>query len=187
MRSILRLTAFVLVLFALVVPMAALASNGPCPDDYEAFKDCKETAPPYFVVTNRAEEHISDRPGTGCQPFILKHPDCKDCTNASDTACSSIDVDTELCQAYLAPKGMPAGDVIEMCCDCATNASGTWVYRIRKFDGKTCPNPGDWQRGLPPGTGIDLPAPIIVGGLAIIGAGLLAAGVLARRRVVKAA
>jgi hypothetical protein len=44
-----------------------------------------------------------------------------------------------------------------------------------------------WQDGLPPGTGIDLPAPVIVGGLAVIGAGLLAAGILVRRRTLHTA
>jgi hypothetical protein len=39
-----------------------------------------------------------------------------------------------------------------------------------------------WYDGLPPGTGIDLPAPVIIGGLALMGGGLLAAGVLVRRR-----
>jgi hypothetical protein len=64
------------------------------------------------------------------------------------------------------------------------------MFRIRLLqpDG-TCPidpdNP-DWIQGLPIGTGIDLPTSLIVGGLAIVGVGLLALGVLVRRRAVKA-
>lgn len=187
MRIILRTAALVLVLLVLVVPLAAYASGGPCPDDPVASKNCNPKAPPYYVVTNRLEEHLWDRPGTGCQPFILKHPNCKDCTNAADPACAAINVDVEVCQAVMAPKGMPAGDVYELCCNCATNPKGAWVYRIRTFDGKTCPNPTQWYKGLPPGTGIDLPVPVIVGGLAVIGAGFLAAGVLVRRRAVRTA
>jgi hypothetical protein len=45
----------------------------------------------------------------------------------------------------------------------------------------------DWTDGLPPGTGIDLPAPVIVAGLAALGAGLLAAGLVLRRRTVRMA
>ncbi len=187
MRSILRIAALVSVLLALVIPLAGYASNGPCPDDPVASQNCYNTAPPYFVVTNRAEEHLADRPGTGCQPFILMHPDCKDCTNPADLACAAIDVDVEVCQAEMAPRGMPAGDVYELCCDCAANPAGTWVYRIRSFDGTECPDPSEWIEGLPPGTGIDLPAPVIIGGLALIGAGLLAVGILVRRRTLTAA
>jgi hypothetical protein len=78
----------------------------------------------------------------------------------------------------------------ELCCDCST-AEGSWKYRLREWraDG-TCPvvQPQEgWLDGLPPGTGIDLPTPVIVGGLALIGAGLLAAGVLVRRRALKTA
>jgi hypothetical protein len=40
---------------------------------------------------------------------------------------------------------------------------------------------------LPPGTGIDLPAPVILGGLVAIGAVLLAAGLLVRRRTLRVA
>jgi hypothetical protein len=187
MRQILRITALALVLLALLVPLAAYASDGPCPDDPEKSKNCNPKTPPYYVVTNRNEVHLTDRPGTGCQPFILKHPECTACTNAADPACSAINVDVEVCQAVMAPKGMPAGDVYELCCNCATNPNGDWVYRIRKYDGKTCPSPGPWNSGLPPGTGIDLPAPVIIGGLAVLGAGFLAAGVLVRRRTLRTA
>jgi hypothetical protein len=54
----------------------------------------------------------------------------------------------------------------------------------------TCPidpdNPGCYD-GLPPGTGIDLPAPVIIAGLALIGAALLAGGAWMRRRSLHAA
>jgi hypothetical protein len=190
MRAILRTIALALVILVLLVPMVAYAKGkprGPCPDDPVASKNCNPKTPPYYVVINRYEQHLTDRPGTGCQPFILKHPTCKDCTNAADPACSAIDVDVEVCQAVMAPKGMPAGDVYELCCNCATDPKGSWVYRIRKYDGKSCPNPSQWYTGLPPGTGIDLPAPVIVGGLAAIGAGFLTVGLLVRRRSLRTA
>jgi hypothetical protein len=188
MRAILRLAVLVLVLLVLLVPLISYASDGPCPDDPVASKNCNSVAPPYYIVVNRSEEHLLDRPGTGCQPFILKHPDCTDCFIAGDSPCIGIDVDVEVCQAVMAPRGLPAGDVYEMCCACATDPGGEWLYRIRHFDGSSCPTQ-DWgfQEGLPPGTGIDLPAPLIIGGLAVIGAGLLAAGVLVRRRALHTA
>lgn len=190
MRPILRTTALVLVLLVLLMPLVAYAKGkppGPCPDDPVASKNCNKKTPPYYVVTNRYEQHLWDRPGSGCQPFILKNPKCTDCANAADPACSAIDVNVDVCQAVMAKKGMPAGQVYEMCCNCAANPKGTWVYRIRTFDGKACPNPGQWNTGLPPGTGIDLPAPLIIGGLAAMGAGFLAAGVLVRRRTLRTA
>jgi len=186
MRLTIRLVALSLILIVLLVPLAASASGGPCPDDPVASQNCNKTAPPYFVVTNRSEEHLWDRPGTGCQPFILKHPDCKDCTNPADPNCGGIDVNAEVCQTVLASRGAPAGDVIEMCCNCVSNPSGDWVYRVWSFDGSSCTGPGEWQRGLPPGTGVDLPAPWIIGGLAVLGVGLVGAGVLVRRRVARA-
>ena len=193
MRSTLRIVALVLVLLVLLVPLTTFADNGPCPDDPELSQTCVQEAPPFYVVVNRTFEDL-DRPGTGCQPFILKHPDCKDCTGG-EPACAAIDVEAEVCGPMLA-KRVPAnggGDPIlyEMCCECASNPDGTWVFRLRqwKADG-TCPidpdNP-DWIDGLPPGTGIDLPVPVVVGGLAVIGAGLLAAGVLVRRRALRVA
>jgi hypothetical protein len=187
MRSLLRISAITLVLLALTIPLVGYASDGPCPDDPVLSQTCLTEAPPYFIVTNRSEEHLADRPGTGCQPFILANPDCLDCTNDADPACSSIDVDVEVCQAVMAPRGLPEGDVYEMCCNCAIDPDGTWVYRVRYFDGSACPKPGDWMDGLPPGTGIDLPAPFIVGGLALLGAGLLAAGLVVRRRSLRSA
>jgi hypothetical protein len=36
--------------------------------------------------------------------------------------------------------------------------------------------------GYPPSTGVDLPTPWIVGGVAVLGAGLVAAGILLRRK-----
>ncbi|HFD40093.1 MAG TPA: hypothetical protein ENJ31_09665 [Anaerolineae bacterium] len=186
MRITIRLLALSLILIVLLVPLTTLASGGPCPDDPVASQNCNKNAPPYFVVTNRSEEHLWDRPGTGCQPFILKHPNCSDCTNPADANCSSIDVNAEVCQTVLASRSAPAGDVIEMCCNCVTNPNGDWVYRVWKFDGSKCSDPGEWQRGLPPGTGVDLPAPLIIGGLAVLGVGLVGAGVLVRRRMARA-
>lgn len=193
MRSTLRITALMLVLVALLVPLVAHASNGgPCPDDLELSKTCNQEAPPYYAVINRSVEHLyPERPGTGCQPIILNHPDCKDCISDECTPIGhALDFEVEVCSTLPPP---PAGEeyiVYEMCCACAVNPEGDWMFRIRLLqpDG-TCPidpdNP-DWIQDLPPGTGIDLPAPVIVGGLAIIGVGLLAVGVLVRRRTVKA-
>jgi hypothetical protein len=84
--------------------------------------------------------------------------------------------------------GAQEGDtLIEMCCNCEGNTDGTWMWRertlqLRDTDVWECPDPGEWQEGLPPGTGIDLPAPVVVGGLAIFGAVLLGAGTFLRRR-----
>lgn len=183
MRSILRIAALVLVLLVLVVPLAAYASGGPCPDDPNLAKNCAQTAPPYYVVVNRSVEYLPwTRPGTGCQPFILKNPSCKDCLTP-DANCAAINVEAKLCKPYLKAAAGKKETVYEMCCNCAANPNGDWVYRIRELDDQgNCPVTGKWQRGLPPNTGIDLPAPVIVGGLALIGAGLVAAGLLVRRR-----
>jgi hypothetical protein len=190
MRSGLRVVALILVLLVLVVPLAAYASDGgPCPDDLEKAKDCNDTAPPYYVVINRSVEYL-DRPGTGCQPIILKHPDCTDCSSG---ACTSIDVETEVCKPLLAGKVASGETAIlyEMCCSCASSSSGDWLFRVRLLDSAgNCPvdpENDDWITGLPLGTGIDLPTPVIVGGLAVIGLGLLAAGVGLRRRSASAA
>jgi len=189
MRFTLRITALILVLSALLVPLAAYASDGPCPDDPVLSQDCNQEAPPYYVVINRSVEHLyPERPGTGCQPIILKHPDCQDCTSPE---CGAVDVETEVCQ-YLPPA--PAGQtqvVYEMCCACAADPDGVWLFRLRLLDENgNCPldpDNAEWVEGLPPGTGINLPAPVIVGGLAVIGAGLLAAGILVRRRALRGA
>ena len=149
--------------------------------------ECYPEAPPSYIVTNRAEAHLTDRPGTGCQPFIMANPTCIDCTSTSDGICSVIDVDTDVCQAVMAAQSMPAGDVYEMCCNCITDPAGNWVYRIRYFDGLTCSDPGEWMDGLPPGTGIDLPVPLIIGGAVLLGGCLLAAGLLVRRRSLQTA
>ena len=185
MRLTFRTMALVLVLLALLVPLTSFAADGPCPDDPELSAECVNVAPPYYAVINRSVEYLyPDRPGTGCQPIILNHPDCTDCVSGE---CATIDFETEVC-ATLPPPTDPTVQTIvyEMCCNCATDPDGYWWFRIRLLqpDG-TCPidpdNP-DWIEGLPPGTGIDLPMPVIVGGLALVGAGLLAAGVLVRRR-----
>ena len=199
MRSIARVIGLVFVLLALVVPLAAYASGGPCPDDPAASQNCDLEAPPYYVVINRSEEHLADRPGTGCQPWILNHPTCIDCTGkecepGEGMSAGSPDIEAEVCKPMLSVRETDNGAdpiLYEMCCDCTTTA-GSWKYRLREWhaDG-TCPitqpAEGGWLTGLPPGTGIDLPAPLIIGGLAVIGAGLLAAGVLVRRRTLKTA
>jgi len=187
MRSMLRITALILVLIALMVPLVTYASNGgPCPDDPELSLTCAQTAPPYYVVVNRSVEYLyPERPGTGCQPIILNNPDCEDCMSAE---CTSIDVEAEVCKTLPRPATGQTADVYEMCCACEINPSGDWVYRTRTLDENgDCPVTVDWQDGLPPDTGIDLPVPFIVGGLALIGAGLLAAGLLVRRRTLQTA
>lgn len=183
MRSTLRIAALLLVLLALLVPLVSNASDGPCPDDPVLSQDCVNVAPPYYVVINRSVEYLyPERPGTGCQPIILQHPECTDCVSAE---CAAIDVETEVCQ-YLPPPAAGTTEIVyEMCCECAANPEGTWLVRVRDLqDNGTCPlrDPAEWVEGLPPGTGIDLPTPVIVGSLAVLGVGLIAAGVLVRRR-----
>lgn len=187
MRSTIRIAALILVMGVLLVPLVAFASGGPCPDDPVLSKNCYQTAPPYYVVINRTEEHLWDRPGTGCQPFILKHPECKGCE--TDANCSAIDINAEVCQTVLSARAAAPGTVYEMCCNCAIDPNGYWVYREWNWDGTTCTLTNQqWIiRQLPPGTGIDLPAPLIVGGLVVLGLGLLAAGLLVRRRTVRLA
>jgi hypothetical protein len=195
MRSTLRVLALILVLLALLAPFTALASNGPCPDDPVASQNCDTEAPPFYVVINRSFEDLT-RPGTGCQPIILNNPDCTDCCG-DDAACAaaSNQVVTDVCPLLVDRVEWTNLDqteiVYEMCCDCAADPAGTWNYRIRLLhqDG-TCPidpaNQGCYE-GLPPGTGIDLPAPVIIGGLAVIGAGLVGVGLVLRRRSMRLA
>jgi hypothetical protein len=198
MRSLLRIPAVLLVLLALTIPLAGYASDGKCPDDLEAFKNCDSEAPPYYVVLNRSEEHLLDRPGTGCLPWILNHPECEDCVGKEceylpPMSAGSPNIEMEVCEPMLSMRKTDNGAdpiLYELCCDCTT-PGGTWKYRLREWyaDG-TCPvvQPLEgWYDGLPPGTGIDLPTPVIVGGLAVIGAGLLAAGILVRRRTLRTA
>jgi hypothetical protein len=189
MRSILRIAGLILVLGVLLVPLTGYAS-GPCPDDLVAAQNCAQQAPPYYVVVNRDFERLGPEYGTGCQPWILENPDCKDCTGADD-AClaAAIDVEQIICGYEMPNAGAVAGDTLyEMCCDCASSASGTWVYRERMLqqnattDAWECPQFGPWLTGLPPNTGIDLPAPLVVGALGTLGAGLLLVGVAMRRR-----
>jgi hypothetical protein len=188
MRSMWRIVAFILVFLVLIVPLAVYAGDGgPCPDDLEKAKDCDNEPPPYYVVINRSVEY-KDRPGTGCQPIILKHPDCEDCTSSE---CTAIDVETEVCKPLLKDK-VPSGEtyvLYEMCCACASDPDGEWMFRVRKLDSDgNCPIDPDnpkWITDLPPGTGIDLPAPVIVGGLVAVGLVLLALGVGLRRRTAR--
>lgn len=183
MRSI-RILALILVLLALAMPLAAFAQV-PCPDDPTV--ECYPTAPPYYVVTNRAEVHLTDRPGTGCQPFILANPDCTDCTGA-DPDCAVIDIANDVCYDVMHERGMMAGTLYELCCNCAVDPTGDWVYREWDFDGLGCQLVSEgWLEGLPPGTGIDLPVPVIIAGAVVLGGGLLAAGLLMRRRSLQTA
>jgi hypothetical protein len=196
MRFTWRLTALILLLVVLVVPLTAYASNGKCPDDLELSKDCNPDTPPYYVVINRAFEDL-DRAGSGCQPFILEHPECEDCcseegwsedcTAAVDDALDSV-VDEIVARTDWA--AWPNGVILYvMCCDCGT-PEGEWVFSIYTVysDGTYEPDPDNQcNLGLPPRTGIDLPAPVIVGGLALLGVALVATGVVVRRRSLKLA
>jgi hypothetical protein len=211
MRPTVRTIALILALAVLVVPLTAYAAAlspeevglskaeassdtfqspvpppaGACPDDPVASQNCDPTAPPFYVVINRSVEILDERPGTGCQPWLLNHP-FSDCAAQADT----IDIEAEVCgpMLYKRVTNSDGSDPIlyEMCCDCSTSTDGTWVFRVRIWaDDGTCPLDPDnaqWIEGLPPGTGIDLPAPVIVGGLALLGAALLGTGMVLRRR-----
>lgn len=196
MQSRFRIAVLGLVLLALLVPAVAYADGGPCPDDPVGSKNCAQKAPPYYVVVNRSFERLGPEYGTGCQPWILENPDCKDCDEQSG-ACfdAAVEVEQTICGFEMPQAGAQAGDtLIEMCCFCENDPKGAWKWRERTLQLRTttagdiweCPDPGEWQDGLPPDTGIDLPMPIIVGGLAIFGAVLLGAGVLLRRRAASA-
>jgi hypothetical protein len=184
MRPILRITALILVLLALLVPLVTYARQvcpGGCPDDPVGSANCNNTAPPWYVVINR-EVAALDRPGTGCQPIILSHPECTTCTGAD---CSTIDIQAEVCQ------NLPAanGDILyALCCNCASDPAGSFMFRVYTLDGAGgCQLTQDWTTGLPPGTGIDLPAPVIIGGLAVLGLALVGVGMVVRRRTLRTA
>jgi len=177
MRFTWRTAALVLALLALL-PMAVSASGGPCPDDPYGSANCANQTPPYYVVINRSVEHFN-RPATGCQPIILRHPECTDCYSSQ----CNIDIQEEVCQYLPAAAGET---LYAMCCNCATNPNGDWMHRIYQLDGTGgCTMTQDWSPGLPPRTGIDLPVPFIVGGLALLGVALVTVGVLIRRRSVQ--
>jgi hypothetical protein len=193
MRSVVRIVALLVVLGVLLVvaatayaqggccgsnPCVGVSLTGPCPDDLEASKECLLETPPYYVVINRNVE-CTNRTGTGCAPFILNHPEVTDCAR------STVDVQAELCMDELLGQ-VPAGEtaiLYEMCCGGTANG---WQFRIRLLDNAgNCPvdpNNAEWVAGLPPGTGINLPAPVIVGGLALVGVAFLGVGIVVRRR-----
>jgi hypothetical protein len=195
MRSTLKILPVILALLALLIPITTFA-QAPCPDDPELSANCDQEAPPFYVVINRDFEDLT-RAGTGCQPIILNNPDCVDCCNEEDADCSAADaqVVTDVCPelATRVDWTTVVSNVVvyEMCCGCSTGDCDNWQYHVRllQSDG-TCPidpdNP-DCYEGLPPGTGIDLPAPVIIGGLAVIGLALLSVGVVLRRRSVRLA
>ncbi len=183
MRSVLRVLALIVVLLALLVPLTTYAQvcPGACPDDPVGSASCTDTAPPWYVVINR-EVAALDRPGTGCQPIILSHPECTTCTGAD---CATIDIQTEVCQHLPAA----AGDILyAVCCNCASDPAGSFMFRIYTLDGTGgCEMTQDWTTGLPPGTGIDLPVPVIIGGLVVLGLALVTVGMVMRRRRVRLA
>ncbi len=194
MRSTLRITGLLLLLLALMLPLAGYAQGGGCPDDPNI--PCVSETPPFYIVINRDFEDLT-RTGSGCQPIILNHPDIEDCCGESEAlAEANFDVETNVCPLladrvdWAALGEDPTVIVYQMCCDCSTDTD-EWRYRVRLLeeDG-TCPidpnNPGCYE-DLPPGTGIDLPAPVIIGGLAVMGAALLGVGMVVRRRSVRLA
>ena len=188
MRSTVKLTALMFMLIALLVPLTSYASGGKCPDDPELSKTCDQEAPPFYVVINRDFEAL-DRPATGCQPIILDFPECTDCCG-EDEDCLEAEtyLQTEVCPDLAAEVDWTVTDseiLYQLCCDCGTE-DGTWMYRVRllREDG-TCdidPDNDGCYEGLPPGTGIDLPAPLVAGGLAVLGAVMLGVGLVVRRR-----
>jgi hypothetical protein len=194
MRSTLRIAGLLLLLSALLLPLVGHAQTVKCPDDPNI--PCVSETPPFYVVINRSFEDLT-RTGSGCQPIILNHPDIVDCCGESAAlAAANFDVETNVCPLLADRVTWPVnGDtptviVYQMCCDCSTTTD-EWRYRVRLLqpDG-TCPidpqNPGCYE-GLPPGTGIDLPAPLIVGGLALLGVALVTTGMVVRRRSVRLA
>jgi len=181
-------------LSALLLPLVGYAQDVACPDDPDI--PCVSETPPFYVVINRDFEDLT-RTGSGCQPIILNHPDVEDCCGESEALLEAeADVEQNVCPlladrvAWEELGDTPTVIVYQMCCDCSADTS-EWRYKVRLLqpDG-TCPidpaNSGCYE-DLPPGTGIDLPAPLIIGGLALIGAGLLAAGMMVRRRSVRLA
>ena len=196
MRTTLRLTMLVFILLALLAPLTSYASGGPCPDDLEAAKDCAKEAPPFYVVINRTFERLGAQYGTGCQPWILENPDCDDCDDLGNPACAqaAIDVEQIICGDQMPLAGAEDGDILfEMCCNCGHDPKGDWMYRTRELSWNEaigaweCPEYSDWEMGLPPETGIDLPAPLVVGGLAVAGVALVGTGFAVRRRTAKLA
>lgn len=194
MRSTLRITGLLLLLSALLLPLVGYAQDVQCPDDPNI--PCVSETPPFYVVINRDFEDLT-RTGSGCQPIILNHPDVEDCCGQSAAlTAAEADVETNVCPLladrvdWAALGDEPTVILYQMCCDCSTT-DDVWRYKVRLLqeDG-TCPidpdNPGCYE-DLPPGTGIDLPAPVIIGGLALMGAALLAVGMVVRRRSVKLA
>jgi hypothetical protein len=201
MRTTFRIVSLVLVLVALLIPFTAFASGGPCtsagpcggggpcPDDPVLSKTCNPDTPPFYVVINRSFEDLT-RTGSGCQPIILKHPDCTDCCGAGN-ACTqaSQDVETRVCPILAnrvdwTTTAAPV-TVYEMCCNCATDPKGVWSYTVRELQPSgDCPVDPKMVcvPGLPPDTGIDLPAQFVVGGLAAFGAMLVGVGLVLRRR-----
>jgi len=201
MRFTWRVTALIMLLVVLVVPLTAYASGGECPDDPCLSKNCNPCTPPYYVVINRDFEDL-DRTGSGCQPFILKHPDCKDCCMLNDGAqwtddCRAAvsDVQQRVCPlvADRTDWSMVDGDTVVlyvMCCDSCASTNGAWKFTIYNVspDGSCQPDlENACIAGLPPRTGIDLPAPLVVGGLAFLGIALVGTGVVVRRRSLKLA
>ena len=194
MRSTLRIAGLLLLLASLLLPLVGYAQDVKCPDDPNV--PCVSETPPFYIVINRDFEDLT-RTGSGCQPIILNHPEIEDCCGESEAlAEANFDVETNVCPLLADRVDWPVDGedptviVYQMCCDCSGTTS-EWRYRVRllQADG-TCPideqNPGCYE-DLPPGTGIDLPAPLIIGGLAVMGAALLATGMVVRRRSVRLA
>jgi hypothetical protein len=172
------------------VPVTECCAGVHCPDDPVLSKECDPDSPPFYVVINRTFEDLS-RPGSGCQPIILRNPRCVDCCNPDDKFCGAAqdEVESRVCPLLAAQVDWAesAGTevVYEMCCGFSPTCEGKWYYRVRLLqeDG-TCPIAPDSGcfECLPPGTGIKLPAPLLVGGLAGLGGLMLLVGAALRVR-----
>ena len=156
------------------------AAEDPCSQGPAPAKDCDPEPPPYYVVVN-SQQTCTNRNGSGCSPLVLGHPECTDC------ATCNVDVQSDVCEPYLT--GVVSEGRTEVVYEMCQTGAG-WRCRIRNFYSVgNCPiddaNP-NWGTCKPEATGINLPAPVIVGGLSILGALFLAAGLVIRRRTSQA-
>lgn len=96
---------------------------------------CDPDTPPFYVVINGSWEDLT-RTGSGCEPIVLKHPECTDCASCA------IDLEAEVCKPTLAGKVLTGQPVYEMCRSVISDPKRrvVWNYRIRVvFPDGTCP------------------------------------------------
>lgn len=156
------------VICVLLVTLAVQAQDSIRSDLWNSSGGCNSEAPPYYVVINDSSQDLT-LPGTGCNPWFLKHPEVTDCMNQADL----IDLEAELCIPKLSERVATDGFdpvLYEVCYDHGA-PQGTFMFRIREWreDG-SCPFLGDnpqWLEGLPPGTGgpgalLEIPAGVSI-------------------------